>query len=145
MPEEKSKIPTSAYLMWIVALVATLLVSLLLIYMGVDSLTKEDLANGAFNMLMGVAGIGIAIKLAYDLSKMKLAYEEEKQEFLAELKCTDCGRKMLRPFKEGDYVGKISDEDRCPQCSSSMVLTAIFARTPSKRKEGGIGVLPVSR
>ncbi len=145
MPEEKSKIPTSAYLIWIVALVATLLVSLLLIYMGIDSFTKNDLANGAFNMLMGVAGIGIAIKLAYDLSKMKLAYEEEKQEFLTELKCTACGRKMLRPFREGDYVGKVSGEDRCPQCDSSMVLTAIFARTPSKKKEGGIGVLPISR
>ena len=48
------------------------------------------------------------------------------------LKCTNCGKELERPFKKGDYVGKLSPEDKCPKCGSAMYVYLIYVVTPKK-------------
>ena len=47
---------------------------------------------------------------------------------LTVLRCPSCGYTMRRPFREGDYVGKV-DSARCPRCGERMVVDAIYVAT----------------
>ncbi len=134
MSEDKKRISFGFYAFWAASMVGIVLISLLFFYLGIQSLESNDMNNALLNILMGIAGIGIAIKVAYDMAKARLAFQEEKQDVLTELHCPKCGRKMLRPFKEGDYVGKVA-QDKCPQCGTSMVIVSIFAKVPKQKKK----------
>ncbi len=134
MPEEKKKISFGFYAFWAASMIGIVLISLLFFYLGMQSLESNKMNDALLNILMGIAGIGIAAKVAYDMAKARLAFQEEKQEVLTELHCPKCGRKMLRPFKEGDYVGKIA-QDKCPLCSTQMVIVSIFAKAPKQKKK----------
>ncbi len=35
------------------------------------------------------------------------------------LKCLSCGTDNSRPFKEGDYILKIVDSEKCPKCGGT--------------------------
>ncbi|MDK2372695.1 MAG: hypothetical protein QI197_04885 [Candidatus Korarchaeota archaeon] len=129
----KKGAPTGFYLFWIASMVGIVLISVLFFYMGFSSLQEGNTNDAILNIVMGVAGMGIAVKVAYDMAKARLAYQEEHQEIFTELHCTNCGRKMLRTFKEGDFVGKLSTDDKCPKCGSSMLIVSIFAKTPKQK------------
>ncbi len=133
MSEEKKGTPMGFYVFWAASMVGIVLISLLFFYMGIMALESGNTNDALLNIIMGIAGMGIAVKVAYDLAKARLAFQEEKQEILTELHCPSCGRKMLRPFKEGDFVGKVSQDDPCPQCNAPMIILSIFARSPKQR------------
>ncbi len=130
--EEKQLL--GAYLLWALILVVISLISLAFIYLGWDSmLNQEDYVNGPFYLLMGIAGLGIAGKIAYDMSKMRAQKEEREQKIFTHLECVNCGWKLEREFREGDYVGRVSPNDKCPKCGSSMRVMAIYTRVKEKR------------
>lgn len=41
------------------------------------------------------------------------------------LRCPICGYTTTREFRFGDYVGKVSNEDKCPNDGTSMVVISI--------------------
>ncbi len=131
----KKRATTGFYLFWVASMVGIVLISILFFYMGISSLQEGNTTDAILNIVMGVAGMGIAVKVAYDMAKARLAYQEEQQEILTELHCTSCGRKMLRAFREGDFVGRLSDQDKCPKCGAPMLVVSIFAKIPKKAKE----------
>lgn len=131
----KGNTPTGFYLLWIASTVSIVLISALFIYLGYSSIERGNTNEAIPNFIMGVAGMGIAVKVAYDVAKARMSYQEDRQEISVELSCTSCGRKMLRPFKEGDFVGKLSIEDRCPKCGSPMLMVSIFAKAPKAKVE----------
>lgn len=47
---------------------------------------------------------------------------------LVVLRCPSCGYTVRRPFREGDYVGRV-DQARCPRCGERMVVDAIYVAT----------------
>ncbi len=123
-----------AYLLWALILVVISLISMAFIYLGWDSLLNQnDYVNGPFYILMGVAGLGIAGKIAYDMSKMRSQKEDREQKVFTHLECTNCGWKLEREFREGDFVGRISPNDKCPKCGSPMRIMAIYTRVKEKR------------
>lgn len=133
--EKKGGTPMGFYLFWMASMVGIILISLLFIYLGYSSLGKGNMNDAILNLVMGVAGMGIAAKVAYDMAKARIAFREERQEIYTELHCTSCGRKMLRSFKEGDVIGKLSLDDRCPKCGSPMLIVSIFAKSPKAKAE----------
>jgi len=50
------------------------------------------------------------------------------------LKCTECEKEVERPFKQGDYIGKLSSKDKCPKCGSKMYVHLIYSAVPKKPK-----------
>ena len=52
-----------------------------------------------------------------------------------ELICLGCGLKEIRDFKEGDYVGKVTDE-KCRRCGNSLKINLIYSiETKKKRRK----------
>jgi len=48
-----------------------------------------------------------------------------------ELFCKRCDIKIIRDFKEGDYIFKVTDE-RCKKCGEPMIILAIYDVSPTK-------------
>jgi predicted RNA-binding Zn-ribbon protein involved in translation (DUF1610 family) len=46
-------------------------------------------------------------------------------------RCPNCGYEVRRPFREGDYVGKLLDE-KCPKCGAQMIVEEIYAEGPTE-------------
>ena len=57
------------------------------------------------------------------------------------IECVKCGYSEVRPFKHGDYVGKLVD-DKCRKCEGPMKVTMIFAEPERKIKTVGMPLLP---
>lgn len=49
-----------------------------------------------------------------------------------ELKCESCNLKILRDFKDGDYVFKKTSE-KCGKCGGSLTVTAIYDVSPREK------------
>ncbi len=133
MSDGKKKVPYGFYIIWVLSLAGILIISTVFLYLGLSNL-KEITGESFLNIIMGIAGLGIAAKVGYDMFKARISLKEEAFEVLTELLCVICGEKILREFKEGDYVGKVS-EDVCPKCQSSPSIVAIYSRTPKGKEK----------
>ncbi len=124
-----------AYLLWVAIIVVISLISLAFIYLGWDSLLQQqDYVNGPFYLLMGIAGLGIAGKIAYDMGKIRAQKEELEQKIYTHLQCVNCGKELEREFREGDFIGRIAPNDKCPKCGSPMRVMAIYTRAKEMEK-----------
>lgn len=134
MVEEKRKIPYGFYIIWILSLTGILIISAVFLYLGLSNLGKST-GESILNIVMGIAGMGIAAKVGYDMLRARMSFREEVFEVLTELRCENCGEKILREFKEGDYVGKVSGEIKCPKCQNSLSIMAIYSKTPKGKEK----------
>jgi hypothetical protein len=136
MPEEeKKKIPIGFYLLWIASLTGILIISLVFLYLGFTSLRGGNMGESFLNIVMGIAGLGIAAKVGYDMLRTRMSFKEEIFEVLSELMCESCGEKLIRDFKEGDYVGAVSEGDKCPKCQRPALIVSIYSRTPKGKEK----------
>ena len=78
-------------------------------------------------MLIGYMVIVLitSIILAYMLAATGKKRREAGQRVVTVLKCGSCNVVIKRKFREGDYVGKTTDE-KCPQCGSNMIIESIY-------------------
>lgn len=134
MPEEKRKIPYGFYVIWLLSLAGILIISMVFLYLGINSMGGSNIGESVLNIVMGIAGLGIAAKVGYDMFRTRMSFKEETFEVLTELLCDECGEKFSRSFREGDYVGKPS-EDKCPKCQSYSFVVAIYSRTPKGKEK----------
>jgi len=135
MSEEKKKIPIGFYLLWIASLAGILIISVVFLYLGFMSLSGGNMGESILNVIMGIAGLGIAAKVGYDMFRARVSFKEEAFEVLSELKCENCGEKIVRNFKEGDFVGAVSEEDKCPKCQQPALIVSIYSRTPKGKEK----------
>lgn len=134
MPEEKRKIPYGFYIIWMLSLAGILIISIVFLYLGISNLSGSTIGESALNIIMGIAGLGIAAKVGYDMFRTRMSFREEAFEVLTELLCMECGERFSRPFKEGDYVGKISEE-KCPKCQGYSSIAVIYSKTPKGKEK----------
>ncbi|MEM3371216.1 MAG: hypothetical protein QXO55_01185 [Candidatus Korarchaeum sp.] len=130
----KRKVPYGFYIIWILSLAGILIISTVFLYLGLSNLSGST-GESILNIVMGVAGLGIAAKVGYDMLRARVSFKEEVFEVLTELRCGNCGEKISREFREGDYVGKILAETRCPKCQNSLSIIAIYSRTPKGKEK----------
>ncbi|MFQ5951764.1 MAG: hypothetical protein ACE5KH_06755 [Candidatus Geothermarchaeales archaeon] len=52
-----------------------------------------------------------------------------------ELVCPSCGLKEVRPYKDGDFIGKNPD-DSCKSCGHTLSIKGIYAQAPKKASAG---------
>jgi hypothetical protein len=135
MSEEKKKVPIGFYLLWIASLAGILIISVVFLYLGLTSLSGGNMGESILNVVMGIAGLGIAAKVGYDMLRTRMSFKEETFEVLSELKCGNCGEKIVREFKEGDFVGAVSEGDKCPKCQQPALIANIYSRTPKGKEK----------
>ncbi|MDK2463773.1 MAG: hypothetical protein QI223_03235 [Candidatus Korarchaeota archaeon] len=108
--------------------------SVIIIYYGIraGSRTETPGMDTWFQVLFGVTGLMLSLKMVYDVLRMKIAPEEEEPTIVSRLQCVDCGHWKEREFREGEYVG-LKAEEACPKCGGSMFVAAIYAKKPKKQ------------
>ena len=119
------------YAFWLVSFLGIAAVSFVFFYLGVEALMRNSTNEALLNLLMGFAGTGIAVKVAHDMFRARKAMMEEEQEVFTELSCPECGRKVIREFRDGEFVGGIVD-DRCPRCGVPLLVVKIYTKAPKK-------------
>ena len=69
------------------------------------------------------------------LSEMKSQGNRMKMispEIRVQVVCRNCGFKVIRNFREGDYISKIVDE-KCEKCGGEMIVDLIYAIQPKEK------------
>ena len=46
-----------------------------------------------------------------------------------ELRCEKCGFKVVRDYKEGDYISKVDDQ-KCSKCGNNLMVDLIYSIPP---------------
>jgi len=98
-------------------------VSVFLVYLGLQTLGSNELITSF--MYVG-AGVGGFVVVGYRLLKMRNAGKgniESAKEVYTTLECTQCEKKIERPFERGDYIYK--NNGPCKDCSGQLVITKI--------------------
>ncbi len=108
--------------------------SLIIIYYGVRTGSRAETPgmDAWFQVLFGVTGLMLSLKMVYDVLRMKISPEEEEPTMISRLQCVECGHWTEREFKQGEYVGLLTGE-RCPKCGGEMFVAAIYAKRPRKQ------------
>jgi hypothetical protein len=115
-------------------LMATLIMcSILFLFLAVKAYSQGFEETALYYSMAGLMGL---IMSTYTLSRIvrrkpsvstTLNYEVQTL-----LRCLKCGFSNTRGFANGDYV--LGFSDKCPHCSTPMVILAIY-RTTSKREK----------
>lgn len=64
-----------------------------------------------------------------DSSRRRRRFRFELPRIKTELKCTSCGLKEIRDFKQGDIISEITAE-KCKRCKGELKVFAIYSLTP---------------
>jgi len=110
--------------------------SVIIIYFGVRSSSRPaaPTMDAWFQVLFGVTGLMLSLKMIYDVLRLKIGPEEVEPVIVSMLQCSSCAHKWEREFKEGEYVGLRVDEN-CPKCGEKVIVAAIYAKPPKKAKK----------
>jgi len=114
---------------------AVLLLSVFLIYGGIDAYMKNDASGNLFL----TTGITILALLAYMVLQtrrrvLRMATGLPMQPVTTTMQCQKCGFKNVRDFQRGDYIFK-ETEQQCPKCNEKMSIASIYREVKEKRKE----------
>ncbi|MGC8932050.1 MAG: hypothetical protein ACP5KE_03045 [Candidatus Methanodesulfokora sp.] len=107
----------------------SILLGAVLIWVGLQGAPSGSI-NSMMQFLFGIITIAVAAKMMSDLMKTREKEKEHKYEVVTVLQCKNCGVKMERPTRDGEYVGMITEE-KCQKCgTSSMIIRFIYCKTP---------------
>ena len=108
--------------------------SVIIIYYGIraGSNTEAPGMDTWFQVLFGMTGLMLSLKMVYDVLRMKISPKEEEPIIVSRLQCVECGHWREREFKEGEYVG-LKAEEACPRCGGPMFVAAIYAKKSKKQ------------
>ncbi len=136
LPEEERREPTLlATALMVIMSLGLAAFSAIIIYFGVKSGSRSGAPtmDAWFQVLFGVTGLMLSLKMVYDVLRMKIGPEEVEPVIVSMLQCSSCAHKWEREFKEGEYVGLRVDEG-CPKCGEKAIVAAIYAKQPKKAK-----------
>ena len=94
------------------------------VYLGFQALGSNDFISSF--MYIG-AGIGGFVAVGYRLLKIRNAGKgnvESAKEVYTTLECTQCDKKIERPFVRGDYI--YQNIGPCVDCSGQLLITKII-------------------
>jgi len=88
---------------------------------------------GIENIIFIVLILLIAFLLFGDMLKKSSTLKLAKPLIKTELVCTSCGLKVIRDFKEGDYISK-EDDNKCKKCGGTLKIEKIYMIETKKTK-----------
>ena len=135
LPEEERREPTLlATALMVIMSLGLAAFSAIIIYFGVKSGSRSGAPtmDAWFQVLFGVTGLMLSLKMVYDVLRMKISPEEEEPTIVSRLQCVECGHWKEREFREGEYVG-LRAEEACPKCGGPMFVAAIYAKKSKKQ------------
>ncbi len=75
----------------------------------------------------------VILLLLMTMSRQEAKPRIVKPDIKTALICTSCGTKTIREFREGDYISKEADSEKCPRCGGPLVIDAIYTeQLPTK-------------
>ncbi len=74
----------------------------------------------------------IAMLILMTMSKQNTRPRILKPEIRTELICENCHTKVVREFREGEYISMEVDE-KCPRCKGPLVINLIFSEIPQRK------------
>jgi len=93
-----------------------------------------------FGWIIAMSIFREGISMINEASKMETV-GAGKYTVRSRIECVKCGYSEVRPFRPGEYVGKIVEES-CRKCGGPMKVTMIFAEPERKIKTVGMPLLP---
>ncbi|MBS7610683.1 hypothetical protein KEJ27_00490 [Candidatus Bathyarchaeota archaeon] len=124
---------STGFLIAFLLMIALIMFSIFFFFLAVNAYSQGFKGTALYYSMAGLMGL---ILSTYTLARMILrkpsistVLDYEVRTFL---QCLKCGFSNTRSFINGDYV--LSFSDKCPHCSSLMVILAIY-KTTSKKKE----------
>lgn len=94
------------------------------VYLGIQALGGNDSLNAAMYIGAGIGGFILVGYRIFKTMKVSQGKSDPTKEVFTTLECTQCDKKIERPFTRGDYIYKKSDP--CTDCSGQMVITKII-------------------
>jgi len=94
------------------------------VYLGIQALGSNDLLNAAMYIGAGIGGFILVGYRIFKTMKVSQGKSDPTKEVFTTLECTQCDKKIERPFTRGDYIYKKSDP--CTDCPGQMVITKII-------------------
>jgi len=82
---------------------------------------------------MALLSIIMVVYMAFAILGTRSKKEPEKR-IVTLLRCPSCGYTKTREFREGDFVGKVTEE-KCPKCGENMVIDAIYEESLAGLKQ----------
>jgi len=114
-----------------------LLLSLILIYLGLNEYMVGRPEQGSFLLSMGMVTLAFSAYWLFQARKRMLRIMGmEMQPLSTTLQCQKCGFKNLREFQRGDFVFKQTDQ-ACPKDNEKMIISSIYREVKDKGKEEG--------
>lgn len=124
---------STGFLIVFLLMIALIMFSIFFLFLAANAYSQGLKGTALYYSMAGLMGL---ILSTYTLTRMILRKPSISTvldfEVLTFLQCLNCGFSNTRSFINGDYV--LGFGDRCPHCSSSMVILAIY-KTFSKEKE----------
>lgn len=124
---------STGFLIVFLLMIALIMFSIFFLFLAANAYSQGFKGTALYYSMAGLMGL---ILSTYTLTRMILrkpsistVLDFEVQTFL---QCLNCGFSNTRSFVNGDYV--LGSGDKCPHCSSLMVILAIY-KTSSKKKE----------
>ena len=105
--------------------------SIFMVYLGIQTLSSNDLVTSAMYIGAGLVGFIITGYRLFVIRKVSRTKNESQLDVFTTIECTQCEKKIERPFTRGDYVCK--NIGPCGGCSGQQVITKIS--TPQKTQK----------
>lgn len=84
-----------------------------------------DIYTSIIPVVLTVAVVAVLFYVvSRDLKSMTTASGRVITEYVT-LRCPSCGYVKVREFRIGDYVGKVDEEEKCPNDGSGLVIIGI--------------------
>lgn len=88
---------------------------------------------GGYSIIFIVFVLLLLLMMSFmDMLKKRRLFSITMPVVKTELKCEACSLKILRDFKDGDYVFKKTDE-KCSKCGGNLTITAIYDVSPREK------------
>lgn len=133
MSEEKHR--ESYMIVFFLIISISILLGAVLMWVGIQGAPSGSI-NSMIQFLLGIITIGVAAKMMSDLMETRKKEKEHKYEVVTVLQCKNCGVKMERPTRDGEYIG-MATEEKCQKCGAgSMIIRFIYCKTPLEQSVG---------
>ena len=93
----------------------------------------NDTLEGVLVQLMNLMLLAMLVFLVVTLVLGMRQRRQVKPVIRTRVECLNCGYRVEREYKRGDYIGKI--EGTCPKCGSQMVIVAVYEERSEERRE----------
>ena len=88
------------------------------------------------NLMIQLMNLLLFLTIAFFIASLVIGMKRKKQlkpVLKTRLECLNCGYRVEREYRRGDYIGKV--EGKCPKCGSPLVVTAVYEERVEEKQE----------